>query len=601
MIRMNIIKKFIKRYLKHFSYFYIHLRYRIFVSLFLSLAVGTLDGFGLAMFLPLLQMVDGQEVADGESMGNMRFLVDGIEALGLNLNLVTILTVMLFFFVLKGIARFLEAYYKVILSRYFIKNLRFANINKLGNYSYKAFVMADVGRIQNTLSGEVGRVLNAYKSYFMSVQAGVMVLVYVFLAFLANPQFAILVAVGGGLSNLVYQRIYKKTKEASKKLTQGGHAFQALLIQKVSFFKYLKATGLMRVYAKKLKEIIVEVEEITRKMGWYNAILSSTKEPLVVMVVVVVIIIQVTYFSVSLGPIILSLLFFYRSLTFLMNLQTQWNAFLSASGSLENMTEFMQELSKAQEKHGVEKLTQFKKAIELKGVFFSYGSSSILRHLDLTIAKNETIAFVGESGSGKTTLVNLLAGLMPIDEGAFLIDGKNVDEIDIRSYQRRIGYITQEPVIFSDNIFNNVTFWAENTPANQSRFWEALRKASIDTFVQSLPDKENSRLGNNGILVSGGQKQRISIARELYKNIDILIMDEATSSLDSETERTIQENIDILKGKYTILIVAHRLATIKNADRVVLLKSGIIESTGSFDELKSTSKLFEKMVELQEI
>lgn len=598
---MNKLKKLVKKYLKHFSYFYTHLRHRVFFALALSLAVGALDGFGLAMFLPLLQMVDGQQSADPEAMGNLSFLLDGMEAVGLNFTLTTVLGVMLFFFVLKGIAKFCETYYKTIVQRYFIRNLRFENIDGLSNYSYKKFVMADVGRIQNTLSGEVIKVLSAYRGYFMSIQAGVMVLVYIVLAFLANPEFALLVVIGGGLSNLVYQKVYKNTKDASKKLTREAHQFQALLIQKVAFFKYLKATGLIRGYAEKLKKIIVETEVVTLKMGWYNSILAATKEPLIVLVVVAVILVQVNYFSQSLGLIILSLLFFYRSLTFLMNLQTQWNSFLSSSGSLNNMTEFMDELRADQDRNGTVNIKAFNDRLVLNNVSFNYGNTAVLQNINLTIRKNETVAFVGESGSGKTTLVNVMTGLVPVEHGEFHIDGIDSKALNITSYQQRIGYITQEPVIFSDSIFNNVTFWAPNTAENQARFWAALQKAAIDTFVKSLPDQERSLLGNNGILVSGGQKQRLSIARELYKNVDILIMDEATSALDSETEQSIQANIDLLKGQYTILIVAHRLATVKSADKVVLLTKGKIENMGSFDQLKTSSKIFERMVMLQEI
>jgi ABC-type multidrug transport system fused ATPase/permease subunit len=171
----------------------------------------------------------------------------------------------------------------------------------------------------------------------------------------------------------------------------------------------------------------------------------------------------------------------------------------------------------------------------------------------------------------------------------------------MRTFQNRIGYITQEPVIFDDNVFNNVTFWDEKTPENLNRFWEALRKASILDFVESLPEKENAPLGNNGIMASGGQKQRLSIARELYKDIDILIMDEATSALDSETEKAIQENIDALKGQYTIIIIAHRLSTIKNADEIVLMSKGEIIDKGSFSELIGSNETFKRMVNLQEL
>jgi subfamily B ATP-binding cassette protein MsbA len=133
------------------------------------------------------------------------------------------------------------------------------------------------------------------------------------------------------------------------------------------------------------------------------------------------------------------------------------------------------------------------------------------------------------------------------------------------------------------------------------KFWAALRKASVFDFIHGLAEKEEAQLGNNGILVSGGQKQRISIARELYKDIDILIMDEATSALDSETERVIQENIDALKGQYTILIVAHRLATVKAADNIVVLSKGNIVEMGNFQILSSQSPIFRNMVSLQEL
>src|SRR5690554_5091930 len=216
-------------------------------------------------------------------------------------------------------------------------------------------------------------------------------------------------------------------------------------------------------------------------------------------------------------------------------------------------------------------------------------------------SKNQSVAFVGESGSGKTTLVNLISGLLKPNKGQVKIDGTNLDELKKSSYQSRIGYIAQEPVIFNDTIFNNVTFWAEPTEENKTKFYEAITKASIAEFIGTLKNKENTLLGNNGINLSGGQKQRISIARELYKDIDILILDEATSALDSETEKEIQTNIDALKGNYTILIIAHRLSTIKNTDMVYLMDKGKIVGQGNFAQLAQNSERFRKMVELQEI
>src|SRR5690606_6907165 len=202
---------------------------------------------------------------------------------------------------------------------------------------------------------------------------------------------------------------------------------------------------------------------------------------------------------------------------------------------------------------------------------------------------------------GKTTLVNTLIRLLNIQGGSILIDGVDIKTYNQFSYQKKIGYIAQEPVIFNDSIFNNVTFWAKPTPENLLKFHEALRKASISEFVDSLNEKENARLGNNGINLSGGQRQRISIARELFKDVEILVLDEATSALDSETEKEIQESIDQLKGSVTVVIIAHRLSTIKNAEISYLMDKGKIIGEGNFEELVEQSTRFKKMVELQEI
>ena len=198
-------------------------------------------------------------------------------------------------------------------------------------------------------------------------------------------------------------------------------------------------------------------------------------------------------------------------------------------------------------------------------------------------------------------MVNLVSGLLKPNAGAVLIDGISHEELNVLSFQSRVGYISQDAVMFNDTIFNNVTFWAAPTEANLARFWDSISKAALTDFIGTLPEQDQTLLGNNGINLSGGQKQRISIARELYKDIDILILDEATSALDSETEREIQENIDALKGTYTILIIAHRLATIKKADVIYLMDKGAIVDKGNFEQLIGSSHRFRRMVELQEI
>jgi subfamily B ATP-binding cassette protein MsbA len=431
----------------------------------------------------------------------------------------------------------------------------------------------------------------------------VLLLTYTVLAFMANPEFALLVAIGGLLTNIAFNKLYAATKRYSRQLTKQNHGFQGLIIQQVAQFKYLKATGLIRGYAGKLVNKVVEIENSQRKIGVLNAIMQGVREPLMIAVVVLVILVQINLMGGSLGLIILSILFFYRALTAVMQLQTSWNSYLAVSGSFENIKEFTVELRQGREKTGKKPFKSFDSHIKLQNVGFHYDvHMPILKNLTLDIRKNESIAFVGESGSGKTTLMNIISGLLKPREGQLLIDGEDAKYLDITQFQKRIGYITQEPVIFNDTLFNNVTFWAEKNPENIQRFEQALKRASIWRFIQEeLPNKEETMLGNNGINLSGGQKQRISIARELYKEVDFLFLDEATSALDSETEQEIQQNIDKLKGQFTIIMIAHRLSTIKNADRVVVLNKGEIERIGSYRELIGQSESFKRMVELQEV
>lgn len=597
---MKALKQLVKKYFQYFYYFYSHLKYRIIISLFLNVLVGLMDGLGLAMFIPLLQMVDGDSAkANSGNMGNLSFLADIFNFFGITLSLGVVLTVIFVFFSLKGIMKFIEGYTRVTYEQMFINTIRNRNIYGLSNFSYNVFVNSDTGRIQNTFSGEVERVKQAYRFYFISVQYGIFVAVYITMALVANPKFALLVVVGGGLTNLIFRKMQRTTKALSKKVTADNHTFQALLIQKVTFFKYLKSTGLIHKYADKLIRQSNKIQASQRKTGIIAASLGSMREPLIILVVMAVILIQVHVFHQSIGVIILSLLLFYRALVSLMGVQNFWNQFLNYSGSLQNMTEFNAELKAGKEKVGSKPFRGFKDTVQVKDVSFLYEQSRILNNINITIRKNETLAIVGESGSGKTTFINVLTGLLSPTKGTVTIDGEDLESLDKESFQKRIGYITQEPVIFNDTIFNNVTFWDEPTEANKAKFTAALKKASIYEMVMNQPLKGDALLGSNGINVSGGQKQRLSIARELYKEVDFLFMDEATSALDSETEKEIQENIEQLKGKYTIIIIAHRLSTIKDADRIVLLNKGEIDRTGSFEELIGSSPSFKKMVELQ--
>jgi ABC-type multidrug transport system fused ATPase/permease subunit len=596
------LKEIFEKNFKYFFFFFSYLRFKIFVLILLSLLVGLLDGFGLALFIPLFQVaVDDSSSQAKPELGQMDFLLDFMDSIGFSLSISNILLFMTILFISKGVFKFWDSYYKVSLQIFFVKKLRFQMLRGLENVSYQNFVGMDAGRIQNTLSAEVYKVTASFISYFNTLQYAVLLVVYMGLAFFSNWQFAILVSVGGFISNLFFKMLFRRTEAASISISNKGHHFQSFLIQAVQHFKYLKATSYFKKYKQKLVDQIDDIENLQQRIGLYNSLLNGLREPIVLVIVILVILIQVNLLGGALASILLSLMFFYRALNYVISVQSSWQTFISQFGGIVSSTEIIELFEKGEEE--IKGSTAFGKldSIVLKDVVFGFkDGAEILSNIDLTINKNETIAFVGPSGSGKTTLVNLIVGLFDQIGGEIQVNGLSRSTINMLELRSRVGYITQEPVIFNDTIFNNVTFWANKTSANLVQFWKAIEMANLVDFVNDLPEGEEMILGDNGVKASGGQKQRISIARELYKEVEIIVFDEATSALDSDSEKIIQENINSLQGKYTIILIAHRLSTIKNVDKIYLIDKGRIKSSGDFEQLFSSDVNFRRMVQLQE-
>ncbi|RZL40463.1 MAG: ABC transporter ATP-binding protein, partial [Pedobacter sp.] len=551
--------KFTNNFIGYFTFYYSVLGKKIIINFLLCIAVSFLDGIGLAMFIPLLQAVEsGHTNGGGDSMGKLSFITDFISFIGLDLSIAVVLGILLLLFAVKGLFKYIQLSYQVRMRHTFMKRIRYTLVSDLHNLTYQGYLKLDAGRIQNTLIAEVQRLFQTMDRYFNAAQASVMLLTYVLLAFLANYQFAIFVGIGAALSNFLYRKIYIATKKASMDLSKSGDDFNGLLIQAIYNFKYLKATDYFNTFDKKLKTVINQTENLNKKIGSYNAISVSVKEPMIIGIVVLVIYIQVSWIGASLSSIILSLLLFYRALTFLVMVQNHWQNFIANIGAMFSVTEFANEMQANQESKNEMSFSHLDNCIFLNNINFSYGETLVLNNINIEIKKNKTIAFIGESGSGKTTLANLIAALLQPTSGELLINDKNINAYNLNSYRSKIGYISQDPVIFNDDIFNNITFWAEKTDENVKRFWQIVNLSALREFIENQPSKELTYLGDNGILISGGQKQRISIARELYKQAEILILDEATSALDSETEKIIKDNIDFLHGKYTIIVIAHR-------------------------------------------
>ena len=246
------------------------------------------------------------------------------------------------------------------------------------------------------------------------------------------------------------------------------------------------------------------------------------------------------------------------------------------------------------EKFGTKKLNNFEGNIEFRDVYFSYEDNiPILKNLNLKIMANETVGFVGASGAGKTTIFNLISALNKANSGEILFDGINIDELDKTSIRGNLSVISQNAYIFNMSILDNLKIVKMNSTFDEIK--EACHLACLDDFIESLPDKYETIVGEGGVTLSGGQKQRLAIARALLLKTEILLFDEATSALDNETQTKIQKAISNLKGEYTILIIAHRLSTVIDSDRIYVIDDGKVEAVGDHRYLIENSKVYNKL------
>jgi subfamily B ATP-binding cassette protein MsbA len=383
------------------------------------------------------------------------------------------------------------------------------------------------------------------------------------------------------------RNISRLSRKLSLLVSETNAQVQSLLIQTIYSFKYLKATDSFAHIFKHLFREINKYYIYQFKSNMLSFIPTSIIEPISVFLISGIVLYYVGFQGESITEILVLVIFFYKAFSYVFRFQSDWQKFNASLGGLEVMSKARRVLNNNVEKAGNRQINVFNKAIELKNVNFSYGPKQVFFDVNLAIHKNKSIGIVGESGAGKTTLFDIITGLLTPQSGKISIDGIDYSELELSSFRNIIGYVTQEPIIFNDTIANNISFWECDSRDDicRKRINDAAILANCDRFINEAEMGDLTIIGDKGVKLSGGQRQRIAIARELFKKPEIMIFDEATSSLDTESEMLIQQSINSMKGERTIVIIAHRLSTVKNCDYIYVMRAGRIVEEGSFNEL----------------
>ncbi|WP_263831182.1 ABC transporter ATP-binding protein [Salinibacter sp.] len=591
------------RYLKIYRHYIGRRMYIIFV---LSAAAALTSGFGIALLLPLLRA--SQTGGEGGDKGwAEEMLYDLLSWMGIADSMGGILAFIAVVFLGKGLLQFAKSGYQGYLQAQLLRELKGQLFDAYGGMDYRHYIRRNTGHFINVINGQVNRFFGSFGNFVGFLTQILTTLSYFAFAVAITWRFTLLAfGVGAGILFLFkYLNAYVRT--LSRKQSKEMSHLNKLLVQSLQSFKYVVSTNQTAHLRSRVKDSIGRLTGYMFRQNVASAFTGSIREPVSVLLIVGIIALQVVVFQDPVAPIFVALLFFHRGMQSVIAVQGDWQSTMNAIGSVEMVDDEFNAVLGHQEDREGRVLEALSRGIEFKNVHFAYNEEDgdVLHDVNITVPANETVALVGESGAGKSTLVDMMTLMLSPRTGTIRIDGVPHDEIDLNAWRDQIGYVSQETAIFDDTVANNISLWQgdiEEDPALRERVLHAAERAHADHFIEELPNGYQTVVGDRGVRLSGGQRQRLFVARELFKQPNLLLLDEATSDLDSASEQHIQNSIDALQGEVTVVIIAHRLSTVKNADRVYVLDEGRVIEGGSYHELRHREDgQFREMVEMQSL
>ena len=478
-------------------------------------------------------------------------------------------------------------------------DIKSRTVDQLLRADYQYFTKRGVGYFNNAATVEFTNLTNAFDHCTRAMVAAGFTVTYVVLALFVNPALAIAFIVFAVPAYFLLRTAFRVVQRVSILNTENNSILQSHLIQTLNGFKYFKATASTRGISRAVSSAIGEQGRLFYAQRRLESLVKNGVDMLTVLLIVALLLYYVEIVGTAFVEMVFVLVILRRTLTFAQNTQRSFQRFLDFSGSVRLFRGLDEELSVNEETFEAAVPPDFDLPIRLENVSFGYdGSAPVLDRISLVIPPRRKVAFVGASGAGKTTLATMLTGILRPTSGVISIGGVPYSRIDQRRLREGIGYVTQESVIFNDTVLNNVSLW-DDDGASPEKVRPAAKVAHASEFIEDLPHGYDTLLGDNGMKISGGQRQRVSIARELYKDTRVLIFDEGTSALDSESERIIQQNIDELRVDTTLILIAHRLSTVRNSDMIFVFEDGSIVEQGTYDYLYAIEGRFTEMVNQQ--
>ena len=516
--------------------------------------------------------------------------------------LILVVGIVIFFFLMKNIFNYLALYNITFVKNGLLKKLRENVYSKVLNMPISYFLNKKKGDLMSRITADILEIQTSYLSILeLMVREPLTILFTLIVMFTISPELTLFVTLFIPISGFIISIIGKKLRKDSKEVQQQQSNFLSIIDETISGQKVIKSFLSESFFLNKFKNINNLLYKFSNKVVNRKNLAGPFSEFMGILVIGVLLwfggkmvliseTISGTTFIVFMGLA-------YNILTPAKNLSKSFYSIKKGNAAAERVFEIIEyNKDKLDQKRNV-KLEKFENKITFNNVEFNYGEAKILDKISFTINKGESIALVGSSGSGKTTIANLLNGFFNPKSGNLLIDNNNISNITKESLYRNISIVTQESILFNDTILNNIKIG--NLDSNKDDVIKVAKEANAHEFIMQQLEGYQTKIGDYGNKLSGGQKQRLTIARAMLKSPSILILDEATSSLDSKSEKKIQDAIDKLMYGKTSLIIAHKFSTIKKCDKIILIDKGRIIAQGTHEELINSNSSYKNMNELQ--
>lgn len=548
----------------------------------LGFLTGIFGSVGVGAVIPLFSFITNSQITGNDPISQIMGKVFAM--INLPFTLPFLLMLMVVLFILKSLTNFFANYINSKFSAQYERDVRSNMFGKIVNSKWLHLIEQKPGYIERVLMGDIGNSSSVLTYISTTILTLASLTTYIVVAMNISLTITLTSLLVGALIFFALKPIFYKTHKVTEKMAKTEKRTTHHVLEVLFGMKIVKSLNAQQNVIQLAEEYFKDLEHRRIQSGIYQYVVGSLMEPIGIAFIAAIFFFSYRSPSFNIAAFAAIVYMVQKIFTFIQMIQGKINGINGVVPYLQVMLDYWEEATKNQETDENKNKFSFNKKVEFRDVSFAYNNNGIiLKNLNLEIKKSEMVGIIGSSGGGKTTLVDLMLRLFTPGSGEILVDEQNIDRISLKSWRDNVGYVAQDIFLVNDTIENNIKFYDKTI--DHGRVIQAAKMANIYDFIESLPEGFQTNIGERGIKLSGGQRQRIALARTLVHKPEILILDEATSSLDSDSETLIQNSIKSLRGKTTLIVIAHRLSTVQHADRLYAIHNGEIIESGPPDKL----------------